>query len=453
MKFAKKREVLFIVLAFVLIVLFIVVRNLSNDGKQERRYAEIYEHDVLVHRLSLDDGEDHILDFYGEVRIHKYADGSIAFEESDCPDKVCIHAGKLRREGEMAACVPNGLLIKIVSEHANAESEYIADGNALTEPKENIQKEGKLSTSFTGYFDTICTLIGKDTDLEIFTAFATDFRKELEELHILFSAYEEGGKNLYYLNEHMNGGYDIEVFDKRFVDFIGYSIEAYYMTHGKVDISLGNAVQVWNTARTEKVPPSTEKIAELLAENREHALLNSIEINGNSITKKGGVVRYDAGAIAKGYALDLIAESLEERYPEVSVLVTMGGSMRAVGPHKEWSIGIQHPRDSGPFASFILPEGMSVSTSGDYERFFDYEGRRYHHIIDPDTMYPSEGVLSVTVVGSSGKLCDTLTTALFLLPPEEGIILAEELDASVLYILEDMEVVMSGDFPKIHSFP
>lgn len=472
MKKASKKELYFIALLFAIAITVIAIRRFSASAPKtgETLCAIIYEDNKYHQCLDLENEKYHVIVFptdKDEVKIEKYRDGSIAFVHSDCPDQVCVHSGKLSREGDMAACLPNGLLIELkrldisaTEVFPNVSDEKIAeittaevDGaqNDTTDSAEQSTYDPsvheKLSTNYTGYFDTVSTLVGKYVNEQQFRDFAEDFRAEAEVLHNLFNAHEEKGKNIYYLNQIMPKNTE-ENFDHRIIGLLSYSLGELKATNGKVNVGMGAIVEVWNKARMNKIPPTKEELDSIAKTSHLADFESQIDIKQSSIEKKGDFV-IDTGAIAKGYALDLIAESMAYKYPNMSVLIALGGSMRAIGAPEQWTIGIQHPRAEGAFASLVLPEGMAISTSGDYERYFDYEGRRYHHIVDPETLYPSEGVLSVTVVSESGALCDTLTTALFLMEPEEGIALAEKLGATALYIMPDLSIIKSDDFPEI----
>lgn len=135
-----------------------------------------------------------------------------------------------------------------------------------------------------------------------------------------------------------------------------------------------------------------------------------------------------SGGIGKGYALDRAAEMLEAR-GMTSFMLNAGGQVQVRGMRgdRAWRVGIQHPRGQTPFA-LVESTGGSISTSGDYERFFlDASGRRYHHIIDPETGLPAERSFSVTVVTESGTYADALSTAVFVLGPERGLAMLERL--------------------------
>ena len=140
----------------------------------------------------------------------------------------------------------------------------------------------------------------------------------------------------------------------------------------------------------------------------------------------------DLGGIAKGYAADLAVETLKKQGIQAGI-VAIAGDIRTFGRKpdgKPWNIGIRNPRQTGSSDEIIatIPlSGKAVSTAGDYERFFIMNGKRYHHIMDPATGYPAQGTRSVSVVADLGVYADGFDNAIFVLGPEKGRKLIEEL--------------------------
>ena len=147
---------------------------------------------------------------------------------------------------------------------------------------------------------------------------------------------------------------------------------------------------------------------------------DDISIEGNRISSRNPAARYDLGAFAKGYAIDRAIERLRDMGIE-NAIINAGGDLRAIGRHgdRPWQIGIRHPRQPAILASVEIEGNASVFTSGDYERFFEVDGRRYHHIIDPRTGYPADRTSSVTVIHSDAATADAAATALFVAGPDE----------------------------------
>jgi thiamine biosynthesis lipoprotein len=159
-------------------------------------------------------------------------------------------------------------------------------------------------------------------------------------------------------------------------------------------------------------PPSKEQINNWLASS---PTMEDIHIENGGLSSCDSTVKLGFGAFAKGYAVDKAIAALQQQGIK-DAIVNIGGDLRAIGSHgkRPWVIGIRHPRQDGIIASIALHGDESVFTSGDYERFFIYEGKRYPHIIDPRTGYPADETMSVTVLHSNASLADATATALFV---------------------------------------
>ncbi|MBN1239050.1 MAG: FAD:protein FMN transferase [Gammaproteobacteria bacterium] len=147
-------------------------------------------------------------------------------------------------------------------------------------------------------------------------------------------------------------------------------------------------------------------------------------------------VRINLGGIAKGHAVERAAAMLRAQGVR-HALLNAGGDTRVVGDRRgaPWIVGIRHPRADGVVTRLPLVD-EAISTSGDYERFFEEDGRRYHHILNPATGRPTEGVLSVTVIGPDATITDGLSTTLFVLGAEAGLALIEDFEGYEAVVVE-----------------
>lgn len=195
-------------------------------------------------------------------------------------------------------------------------------------------------------------------------------------------------------------------------------------TGGAFDITIGTIKKIWGfDSESPSVPDSTQIHAGLSQTGYQQ-----IRLGNNSVSLKKPGIHIDLGGAAKGYIVDSGVAVLQQSGVE-SGIVDAGGDMRIFGRHptKEyWTIGLQHPRKP---RNILLAEfhtqAASIATSGDYERFFEVEGIRYHHILDPKTGFPANRCVSVTIVAKSALLADTYATAVFVMGPEKGMALIE----------------------------
>lgn len=304
------------------------------------------------------------------------------------------------------------------------------------------------------YFDTVITVIGYENTKEEFDEVADEILAEFKEYHRLYSIYHrfEGLENLCTINEIVDGEHRTVTVDSRIIDMLLYSVEMYEKTGGIVNIAMGSVLSLWHSYRNlgmddpsnASLPPMDKLIAAA-----EHTDIRDMVIDEENltVTLTDPLMSLDVGAIAKGYATECVARSLEERGITGYVL-NVGGNVRAVGAKptgEKWTVGIEDP-DGGEYLEYLRLEGMSVVTSGSYQRYYYVEGKPYHHIIHPDTLMPAEGFTSVSVVCRDSGLGDAFSTALFCLPLTEGLALVEETPGvEVMWISADgTKTVSSG---------
>ena len=300
------------------------------------------------------------------------------------------------------------------------------------------------STDLT-VFDTVTSITGFERTRAKFDGVAARITGELGEYHRLFDIYHEyeGINNLRTVNLAA-GGEPVEV-DPRIVALLESGIRAYELTGGRVNIAMGSVLALWHEAREEtRVPPSPDA----LAEAAKHTDINDVIIEGNTVRLADPEMSLDVGAIAKGFAVEAVCSALEAE-GVTGYLINCGGNVRAIGARSDgspWRIAVSDPTETDAEMMLAL-SGLSAVTSGVDQRYFEYGGVRYHHIIDPETLFPREGIVSVTVVTRDSGLADALSTGLFNMPPEEGLALVESLEATeALWRLPDGSVVASSGF-------
>lgn len=201
---------------------------------------------------------------------------------------------------------------------------------------------------------------------------------------------------------------------------------AFKESNGAFDVTIGPLKKLWGfDSGNYRIPDSSEIAAYL-----ELGDFKDLEVrNGEArITRQG--LGIDLGGIAKGYILDAAVLWLQEKGIQ-SGLIEGGGDLRVFGPHPKrdlWRIGIQDPRNErGTLIGIVSLKNQSIATSGDYERYFIRNGRRYHHILDPQTGFPSSKAISVTIIAPNALLADAYATAVFVMGPDKGITLLNRL--------------------------
>jgi len=200
-------------------------------------------------------------------------------------------------------------------------------------------------------------------------------------------------------------------------------LEVARRSHGAFDLNLGELLSLWNFTGAEPRIPEPGEIAAAI----EGLGPDALSLEGRHVRKRMAYLKPDLGAIAKGYAVEAAARILrDERVQNASV--NAGGDMALIGrpAGRAWKIGVRHPRRNGELLATLRLDGGAVVTSGDYERFFEVDGVRYHHLLDPRSGYPARGCQSVTVTAEEATLADALATAAFVLGPEQGLQLLEE---------------------------
>ena len=239
-------------------------------------------------------------------------------------------------------------------------------------------------------------------------------------------------------------------------ELLGTCLDISEKSGGAFDITLGTVIELWDIdgwASGERgdveafTPPGTDEIAKAM----ENCGYQKVRIADHRIYLPEGMI-LDLGAVGKGLYLDKCREMAKE---DVRGIVSAGGSILTVGDKadgSDWKVGITNPFGEELYGTAFTKGYKCVSTSGNYERFVEYDGVRYHHILDPATGYPAwvvfdsnnelpdssgTGIASVTIVSESGLLSDALSTACYVLGEDKGMELANTYDADILIIRND----------------
>ncbi|MGA7801496.1 MAG: FAD:protein FMN transferase [Gammaproteobacteria bacterium] len=211
---------------------------------------------------------------------------------------------------------------------------------------------------------------------------------------------------------------------------------------GLFDPAVGRLLALWGFESDEPPtgpPPAPTRIHALVAE---HPSMDDIHVDGTTVRCTNPAVQLDFGAYAKGFGIDRVIAHLRKLGIR-NAIVNAGGDLRAIGHHgnRPWRIGIMRPRGPGVIASVEVSGDESVFTSGDYERYFVYKGKRYDHILDPRTGYPATGVRSVTVIDRNGAVADAAATALFVAGPGQWVAIARRMGIHYVMLIDTHGVV------------
>ena len=309
----------------------------------------------------------------------------------------------------------------------------------------------QYTATFLTLFDTVTTMVGRAESEEAFRQTAQVLHDDLLVYHQLFDIYNEyeGINNLKTVNDAA-GGDPVQV-DERIIRLLQDCKAFYASTDGRVNVAMGSVLQLWHESRNDgRNDPLHAALpdAEALKSAAEHMDFSSVIIDeeASTVCITDPAVQLDVGAIAKGWAVQQVAEAAPK-----GLLISVGGNVCATGPKDEngtpWVIGVRDP-DGGEedYLHTLYIKNDCVVTSGDYQRTYMVDGKLYHHIIDPDTLYPSAFWRSVTVVCADSGTADALSTALFLLPQAEGQALLDRYDAEAMWVDAEGDVFYSTAF-------
>ena len=319
----------------------------------------------------------------------------------------------------------------------------------------------RFSVVWYDLFDTGISVTAYCRDQKEFNALSSEIYSELQRYHRLFDIYNEyeGMNNACTVNKRAGDRSLVET-DPALVELAVLAAEMYRLTDGRVNVALGPVLSLWHEAR--EVSLQSPDKAYIPSAGELSAAAQHCSIEGLFIDREKNALRLeegmslDLGAVAKGFAVEKTAQKLESEGRSM-VLISAGGNVRAVGSKPEgekWSVAIQNPdlTSEKTYVDVILAQDISVVTSGVYQRCFEYNGRSYHHIIDPDTLMPEDRFLSVTIAAKDSGAADALSTAVFNMDQAEGLAFIESLqDTEALWILPDGSFAESSGWEALRK--
>lgn len=308
---------------------------------------------------------------------------------------------------------------------------YVVSGNGLKE-----ETDGKTDQEFAPDRDILNMIDTMETD-------------EL--------SWRIEGSEVYRINSQA-GAPEGAALSSELSELLDICLDVSEASDGAFDITIGDVARLWNIdawssggETGEYILPPPEAISEAL----DNTGYEKIDMENGRIFLPENM-SIDLGAVGKGAALDRIEDYLENEPSVSGAVISVGGSVLTYGTKPDgasWNIGIVDPFDTSRNLGVVsLEGGWCISTSGDYERFVEVDGVRYHHIMDPESGYPADsGLHGVTVITESGALSDALSTACFVLGKERGLELAEKYGAEVLMVGDDGEITMTDGMTEIFN--
>lgn len=211
------------------------------------------------------------------------------------------------------------------------------------------------------------------------------------------------------------------------------------LTEGVLDVSIGKLISLWGIGtENERIPDTAEINAYAGMDGCQYVLWNSEK---STIQYENENVQLDLGAIAKGYAANQIRQYILSRNSDAQGIIDFGGNIVTIGCRQDgsaWNIGITDPQNPSRVYASVSVKDMCIVTSGNYERYFEQDGVRYHHILDPDTGYPAKnGIISSTIIGADSMQCDALSTACFILGVPKALNLIEGMEGVEAVFIDD----------------
>lgn len=318
----------------------------------------------------------------------------------------------------------------------------------------------RYEAEFIELFNTFTKIVGYSETEEEFKSYAQQIYDDLTEYHRLYDIYNDydGLNNIKTIND--NAGIKPVKVDQKIIDLLVFSKSMYELTDGKTNVAYGSVLKLWHDYRTDGIDdPENAELPplEMLQEASEHTDINDviIDIENSTVFLKDPMMSLDVGAIAKGYATEQVADRLAAD-GLVSAILNVGGNVRAIGNNiktdEPWSVGIQNPDNESEEAilDLIKLENASMVSSGDYERYYTVDGKRYNHIIDTETLFPAENFTAVTVICEDSGVADALSTAIYCMDFEEGHKLIQSMEGSeAMWIFKDKSVRYSEGFEAL----
>ena len=316
-----------------------------------------------------------------------------------------------------------------------------------------------ISPNGKSLFQKKAYVFGTIVDIQIYgeskklaTKASEEILSNFNNLHQLLHPWRKG--LMFEINKAIQNETPFLLENQEVISLIMRGQEYEKQTKGNFNPAIGKLVSLWgfHSEVPRKMMPETRAILKLVEAKPS---MRNIEIINNKLSSTNEFVQVDMGGYAKGYALDQ-AKNILEQYKINNALINIGGNILALGMQgdKEWVVGIQDPRNPNLMATLPLKAGWSIGTSGDYQKYFTANEKRYSHIINPHTGYPVSNAKSVTILmppgDNSGEKSDVYTNPIFIEETSKKIEMANDLGVShYLIVLDNNEILISDELNKI----
>ena len=317
----------------------------------------------------------------------------------------------------------------------------LASATLLLSGCSSLSKKKELTYTDT-LFDTVISVQILDPVEE---SVLNGCKKLCQKYDLMFSSYNEESE-ISKINSA--GGAPVEVSPET-AALIKKGIYYSELSGGAFDITIGPVSKLWDFKSGEHIIPDASAIAEALS----HVNYENIMISDNVVTLADPAAAIDLGALAKGYVADRIRDYLEKQGVK-HAFINLGGNILTMGTKpdgSDYNVGIQAPfKDTGEPITSVKVADKSVVTSGTYQRYFEADGKLYHHILDPRTGYPCENTLtSVTIITNSSLTADAFSTTCFLLGYDESMKMISQMEnVDAIFITNDNKIHYSANFQQ-----
>lgn len=312
-------------------------------------------------------------------------------------------------QGRILQAVGVAMLIIVVPDHAGWTADYSASVQSV-----------RRSQVLMGTLVQV-TALGESEQVAGLAASAA--LAEIRRLEMLWSTWIPGSE-LSRINAA--AGVNAVTVSPETFTLLKWSLDIGRLTQGALNIAIGPAVDAWNVSDQPRIPDEAE-----LARVKPLTDLSHVKLNEQTQTVflSRPHMRIDVGGIGKGLAADRAVDAMRMAGASAGV-VAISGDIKTFGEMPDgqsFLVGVRHPREETALLARVVLRNEAISTAGDYERFFEHDGMRYHHILNPHTLWPARGCQSVTIVASQSVMADGLDTGIFVLGVERGLELVEQL--------------------------